>query len=129
MILNNQNGTGNRVPAVRLVEPKITIGTKTITGRGTETVEYIAEYEVNRNCVLVGYCDRREAQNIFRLLSGIPELDYTVLLNQYGVIKILNRKATGTITTDGDGEETTIWDATEEQLINELKNIVCVIIE
>jgi len=129
MILNNQNGTGDRTPAIRLVEPKIQVGAVT-ESRGNYSVTYTAVYEVNRNCVLVGYCDRREALNIFRLISGIPELDYGALLKQHGIINRVNRTMTGTGIADPDtGEITTVWDATEEQLKTELKNIVCVIIE
>ena len=124
MILNVESKSGDRIPVVRLVEPKIkqyTIGEKEI--------KYTAEYSVNRDCVLVGYADKREAHNIFALLAGLPNLDYSALVSQHGVIyrtEMLYEEE-----MQGDTEEVTPTAIfmSKEEILDVLSNRVCVIIE
>jgi len=124
MILNNYR-SGDRILTLRLVEPQIS----KIATNGNN-VTYTAEYVVNRHCVLVGYANKKEAKNIFSLISGLPNLDFSALLEQYGVIKKLQREYLETVTVDEEtGEEVKTVNATREQIEDELKNTVCVIIE
>ena len=125
MILNVESKSGDRIPVVRLVEPKIkqyTIGEKEI--------KYTAEYSVNRDCVLVGYADKREAHNIFALLAGLPNLDYSALVSQHGVIyrtEMLYKEDVAGDTTE-EVMQTTMF-LTKEEIMDALSNRVCVIIE
>ena len=126
MILNVESKSGDRIPVVRLVEPIIKQYSV-----GLNEIRYTAEYVVNRDCVLVGYADKREAHNIFALLAGLPNLDYSALVSQHGVIyrsEMLYREEVQGDTTDEEQTPGFVF-MSKEEILDALSNRVCVIIE